>query len=128
MADIHPACLSIPDLLKQVKFEFARRSGPGGQHRNKVETAIEILYLPTGTTAQATERRSQHENKKVAFQRLRVNLAIEVRSDVQRDQAVSSLWRSRTSGGKVSVSRKNEDYATQPKRALKICLRPAMKV
>ena len=57
-----------------------RRSGPGGQHRNKVSTAVVITHRPTGVRAEANERRSQAENHREAVRRLRVRLAVEVRS------------------------------------------------
>jgi hypothetical protein len=54
----------------QFKVEAYRASGPGGQNRNKVETAIRITHLPSGAVAQASEERSQYQNKCVAFRRL----------------------------------------------------------
>ncbi len=76
----HPASLSPDDLLKQCTVRRYKASGPGGQHRNKVETAIELTHRPTGLSATATERRSQHDNQRTALKRLRLKLAIEHRS------------------------------------------------
>lgn len=47
-----------------------RASGNGGQHRNKTDSAIRLTHLPTGIVVTATEDRSQHVNRKVAFERL----------------------------------------------------------
>ena len=63
-------------LLKDVQFQPLRASGPGGQHRNKVETAIRATHLPTGITVIATEHRSQYRNKKLALARLQTRLNI----------------------------------------------------
>lgn len=53
-----------------VRLDVYRDSGPGGQHRNKVETAIRLTHRPTGIVVTAADSRSQHENRKVAWQRL----------------------------------------------------------
>jgi protein subunit release factor A len=61
-------------LAKQVVVETYRSSGPGGQRKNKTETAIRLKHLPSGMTVVATEHRSQAQNKKLAFERLRERL------------------------------------------------------
>jgi protein subunit release factor B len=58
-------------LRKEVLIETYRSSGPGGQRKNKTETAIRLKHLPSGMTVVATEHRSQAHNKKLAFERLR---------------------------------------------------------
>lgn len=104
----HPAQLAIEKLLADCEFRRTRRSGPGGQHRNKVETAVVVEHLPTGVRAEANERRSQAQNRQVAIHRLRVKLAIELRCSVVT--AASPLWQSRTAGGKLSVNSEHEDF------------------
>ena len=64
-----------PEVLKkQVIIETYRSRGPGGQRKNKVETAVRLKHLPSGITVVATEHRSQAENRKSAFERLRERL------------------------------------------------------
>ena len=75
----HPAGLPRDELLRDCDVRRQRRSGPGGQHRNKVETGIFIEHTPTGVRAEATEQRSQPKNQEIAIWRLRVRLAVEVR-------------------------------------------------
>jgi len=73
--------LTEPDekLLAQCTVETYRASGPGGQHRNKTESAVRLTHRPTGVVVTATERRSQHENRHRALVRLRKAIALEVR-------------------------------------------------
>jgi protein subunit release factor A len=61
-------------LKKQVVIETYRSRGPGGQRKNKVETAVRLKHLPSEITVVATEHRSQSENRKLAFERLRERL------------------------------------------------------
>jgi len=69
--------LSLPDaaLLAECQETFFVGSGPGGQHRNKTESAVRLVHLPTGIAVTATERRSQARNRAAALQRLRAALA-----------------------------------------------------
>ena len=65
-----------PDrLLAECDVETYRGSGPGGQHRNRRDSAVRLTHRPTGIVVTATERRSQHQNKSVALERLAEKLA-----------------------------------------------------
>lgn len=65
----------------EVRFETMRAGGPGGQHQNVTDSAVRAVHLPTGLAAIARDGRSQHANRKVAFERLADLLAsIEERS------------------------------------------------
>jgi hypothetical protein len=104
----HPAALPPDELLRQCETRRTRRSGPGGQHRNKVETAVVLTHAPTGVQAEANERRSQAENLRMALFRLRLNVALEVR---HADAAFpSELWQARCRGGRIAVSREHDDF------------------
>ena len=64
-----------PEILKrQVVIDTYRSSGPGGQRKNKTETAVRLKHLPSGITVIATEYRSQAQNRELAFERLRERL------------------------------------------------------
>ena len=109
VSGLHPAGLGEAMLRKQCRVTFGRGSGPGGQHRNKVETEARITHLPTGISAAAGERRSQTENQRVAVRRLRLKLAREVRTQPAGNGA-SALWARRRQGNKMPVNPKNRDY------------------
>jgi protein subunit release factor A len=61
-------------LARQVIVETYKSRGPGGQRKNKTETSVRLKHLPTGITVVATEYRSQAQNRKLAFERLRDRL------------------------------------------------------
>ena len=106
----HPAAIEPEALLADCEIQRSRRSGPGGQHRNKVETAVTILHRPTGVIGEASERRSQAENRGRAIARLRLNLALGVRSPLESGAIPSELWQSRLRDGKIAVSASHADY------------------
>ena len=60
---------------KLVRCDTYRASGNGGQHRNKTDSAVRLTHLPSGTVVTATEDRSQHVNRKVAWLRLEAKLS-----------------------------------------------------
>ncbi len=68
MSEIYPT--DRESLERDCAIEFVIAGGPGGQHRNKVETGVRLTHRPTGITVTATERRSQHANREAAFERM----------------------------------------------------------
>jgi hypothetical protein len=119
-ASDHPAAASAEQLWAECDVRRLRRSGPGGQHRNKVETAISLHHVPTGVRAEASERRSQGQNKAVALFRLRVNLALEIRRPCGLDYVPSLLWQSRCGGRLLRLSAAHDDFATLLAEALDV--------
>ncbi|MFP6587118.1 MAG: peptide chain release factor-like protein [Pirellulaceae bacterium] len=112
----HPATLSLDDLLSQCKSRRQRRSGPGGQHRNKVETAVVYTHIPTGVSAMASERRVQEENRKQALFRLRVRLALEVRCPARCN--LSACWNDRVQAQRITISKHHNDFPAMLSEAL----------
>ncbi|WP_406700246.1 peptide chain release factor-like protein [Singulisphaera sp. Ch08] len=107
---LHPASLDVAQLASQCETKRTKRSGPGGQNRNKVETTVVLLHRPTGIGAEASERRTQGENLRVAYFRLRVNLALEVRLPFVPGTPPSPLWQSRCRGGRITVNVEHDDF------------------
>jgi hypothetical protein len=97
VAPPHPAAIAVEELLSQCGLRTQRRSGPGGQHRNKTSSGVFLQHQPTGIVAEATERRSQADNRSVALTRLRFRLAVDVRTaspidvDAPQDDAEDQL-------------------------------------
>jgi hypothetical protein len=104
------------DLLKECEVSRLRRGGPGGQHRNKVETAVSIVHRVTAIRAEANERRSQAENRRRAIHRLRIRLAIEIRTTANAEP--SELWKSRVQAGRLAVRETHDDYPNLVAEAL----------
>lgn len=120
----HPAQLDEATLLKSCRVTRGRSSGPGGQHRNKVATAVQITHEPTGVVGWASERRSQERNRAVALFRLRVNLAIEHRRFIPGPMRPATplgpteLWASRSGDGKIACNPSHRDYPAMLAEAL----------
>lgn len=115
----HPAARSPTQVYAECDVRRLRRSGPGGQHRNKVATAVSLHHRPTGVRAEASERRSQARNRAVALFRLRVNLALEVRRPCGREYQPSPLWQARCGDGR-KVSAAHDDFPAVLAEALDV--------
>jgi hypothetical protein len=94
-------------LLQDCRQENYRASGPGGQRRNKVETAVRLHHAPSGLAAFAEESRSREENRKRALRRLRLRIALEARAPF--DDAMPELTEHRKGGG-LRVNVRNPAY------------------
>jgi len=75
---------------KDLKFDAIRSGGPGGQHANKVSSAIRVTYIPTGVAVLASDQRSQVQNKKLAIKRLAIALQLE--KDNQASKSAQDNW------------------------------------
>lgn len=117
----HPATIPDEELLAQCEIRTGRVAGPGGSHRNSTDSAVRIVHTPTGLDGQATERRHQGENRRMALRRLRVRLAIRVRTPTSRDgHRQSDLWRSRRQGTQMPVNPDHKDYPALLAEALDV--------
>ena len=77
-------------LIAQCEVDRYRASGPGGQHRNKTESAVRLRHKLSGVQAIGEDSRSQSENKLHAVRRLRSAIALEVREPVALETFVPS--------------------------------------
>jgi len=76
--------------LNDVKLETCRSSGPGGQHVNKVETAVRGTHLPSGLQVMVMDTRSQLENKKLCLARLEAKILVKQTEQLMEQQL--SQW------------------------------------
>ncbi len=79
-------------LERDCDVEFFVAGGPGGQHRNKVETGVRLTHRPSGLIVTATERRSQSANREAAFERMAEKL--EARQRVRKARRATKPSRS----------------------------------
>src|SRR5207302_7449410 len=71
---------------KDLRVDYYRSSGAGGQHVNVTDSAVRLTHLPTGIVVTCQNERSQHQNKAKAMQILAAKLA-----DLQRQQRKADL-------------------------------------
>lgn len=112
LADTEASRLKIPE--SDLKFEFFRSSGPGGQNVNKVETAVRVIHLPTGLKTSAQSERAQSANRDRALKLLKAKLL-----QVMIEKKEEELSRLRT---KVSPEWGHEirSYVLHPYKQVKI--------
>lgn len=73
-------------LLRLCREECFRASGPGGQHRNKTESAVRLSVREGAVVGLCSEHRSQHRNRAEALRRLRIAIAMDMRLPIVDDR------------------------------------------
>lgn len=74
---IHPSGMPLAPLREEdLQESFARSSGPGGQHVNKVSTAVTLTHLPSGLSVTVSDSRSQSMNRRIARERLAEKISV----------------------------------------------------
>lgn len=92
-------------LLAECRVDLHRVSGPGGQHRNKVASAVRLTHQLSGLVSTAGERRSQHENRAVALARLREAISLAARAPLP--EVIVWPERAQPVQGRLRVSDRN---------------------
>jgi len=70
----------------EVKIEFSKSGGPGGQNVNKRETAVRVVHLPTNLSVHVTSERSQEQNKEKALEMLKGKIYKKMEEDKAREK------------------------------------------
>lgn len=70
-----PFATDMRTLERETEISFYKSSGPGGQKKNKTESAVRLHHPPSGVIVIATEQRSQVQNRLAAFRRLQRKLS-----------------------------------------------------
>ena len=89
---------------KELRFEFFRASGHGGQHVNKTNSAVRVIHEPSGICASAQEERSQARNRELALLRLHLKLGKErFTSRIEQENRLRECHYALERGGAVRV-------------------------
>ena len=101
--------LADAQLLAECEVDTYRGPGPGGQKRNKTDSAVRLRHKPTGLIVVAGESRSQAENKTRALKRLREALALRIRREVT-DATLGAITACIDKSGRLNVGRRDARY------------------
>ena len=107
---------------EDLHITYTRGSGPGGQHKNKVETCVVITHKPTGISVRCQETRSRHWNLELAKKNLHDKLETAQQDKLkklrkeQRDERIKNNKVIRTYN---YIRNEVYDHRTKVKRDLK---------
>jgi len=99
---------------EDIRIDFYRASGAGGQHVNKVSSAVRITHEPTGIVVQCQNERSQHKNRAVAMKVLKARLYM--LEQQKRDAEVAKLYSDK---GQIAWGNQIRSYVMQPYQMVK---------
>ena len=98
----------------EFEMDFMKSSGPGGQHVNKVASAVRLKHVPTGITVMCQSERSQHKNRRIAWNLMKAKLyQYEKR---QREKELEKLYDEK---GTIAWGNQIRSYVLQPYQMVK---------
>lgn len=105
--------MEIPD--RDIRVEFSRSSGPGGQNVNKRETAVRVVHIPTGIAVHVETERSQEQNRERAMQILKGKLY--KKREEERKAAEAGMYISKTTD--IEWGNQIRSYVVHPYKMVK---------
>jgi peptide chain release factor 2 len=97
-----------------IRIDFYRASGAGGQHVNKTSSAVRITHEPTGIVVQCQNERSQHKNRAQAMKMLKAKLFM--LEQQKRDDHIAKLYGDK---GEIAWGSQIRSYVLQPYQMVK---------
>jgi peptide chain release factor 2 len=94
---------------EDLKIDFFRAGGAGGQHVNKTSSAVRLTHVPTGIVVQCQNERSQHQNRATAMEMLRARL--KRLQQQERDKEIAKLYGQK---GEIAWGNQIRSYVLQP--------------
>jgi peptide chain release factor 2 len=110
--DVVPEVEEVEDVTideKDLRIDYYRASGAGGQHVNKTSSAVRITHIPTNIVVAVQNERSQHQNRDVAMKILKSRLL-----EIARQQNKASIDELRGTVERIDFGRQDRNYVFQP--------------
>jgi len=110
-----PKTIAVEIPPADLKIEFAKAGGPGGQNVNKRETAVRIVHIPTNIAVHATGERSQAQNREKAMEILKAKLF--KKAETERKELKESMQISKTTD--IEWGNQIRSYVLHPYKMVK---------
>lgn len=111
--EINESDIEIPP--EELKIEFSKSGGPGGQNVNKRETAVRVVHLPTNLSVHVATERSQEQNREKAIEMLKGKLFKKRKEDEEREKKGLSI----SSTTDIEWGNQIRSYVTHPYKQIK---------
>lgn len=104
---------------KDIRIDFFKSTGPGGQHKNKTMSAVRLLHIPTGIIVTSDSSRSQHDNKSYAYEQLTCKLEL-LLSEKNKQDAINKKKENISNEEIITSYYFNHQFAIHDKLGIKI--------